>query len=149
MRLKSLRWLILLIVPLLVACNAGRDGLVVERVWGRPTPATAQNGAFYMTITNNTGRDDALQAVRAAACAAVELHRTAVDENGVMQMRPVAGQTVPIPAGETVLFSPGGLHVMCLDLAEPFALGQEIPLTLLFAGAGEMTVDAEIREEAP
>jgi len=147
--MKSLLWLILLGAPLLIACDAGRDGLVVEGAWGRPTPATAQNGAFYVTITNNTGEDDALQAVQTAACGAVELHQTAVGENGVMQMRPVAGQTVPIPAGETVSLAPGGLHVMCLDVAEPLVLGREIPLNLVFAAAGEITARAEIREEAP
>ena len=147
-------WCIVLLVTLLplVACRgAGTDGkgMVVEAAWGRPLPSMAQNGAFYMTITNNTGQNDVLRAVRAAACGTVEVHRTTVDEDGVMQMRPVEGQTLPVRPGQTVPFVPVGLHVMCLNVAEPFEPGQEIPLTLVFDNAGEITVNAEIREEAP
>lgn len=147
--IKRFYWLLLFVAPLLAACGAGRDGIVVESVWGRPTPATAQNGAFYMTIANHTDRDDALQAVRTDACETVELHQTAVDENGVMQMRPVEDQTILIPAGETVQLAVGGLHVMCLGVTEPFSVDRDIPLTLLFANAGEIAVNAKIRQDAP
>jgi copper(I)-binding protein len=41
----------------------------------------------------------------------------------------------------------GGLHVMCLDKQVDFTSGSRIPLTLFFANAGEMAVEAEIREE--
>ena len=79
----------------------------------------------------------------------VELHRTSVNDEGVMQMRPVEGQTLPIRAGQTVALAPNGLHVMCMNVPQPFETGQTIPLTLVFENAGEMTVDAEIREEPP
>ncbi len=146
-------WFIFLIpLLLLVGCGSGSaddDGLVVEAVWGRPLPDMAENGAFYMTITNNTGRDDVLRSVRSAACGSAELHRTTVDEDGVMQMRPVEGQIIPISPGQTVALVPTGLHVMCLDVSQPFEPGREIPLTLIFDNAGEMTMDVEIREGAP
>lgn len=151
--MKRLRWLFFLIPLLLLpACGGGSaesDGMVVEAVWGRPLPSTAQNGAFYMTITNNTDRDDVLRSVRTEACGAVELHRTTVDDEGVMQMRPVEGQTIPIRRGQTIALVPVGLHAMCLNVARPFELGQVIPLTLVFDEVGEIVVDAEIREEAP
>jgi copper(I)-binding protein len=66
-----------------------------------------------------------------------------------MRMSPVEGGQISLPAGETVSLQPGGLHVMCIGLTEPFTVGETIPLTLVFAGTEEMRVEAEIRAEAP
>lgn len=152
--MKRVAWFLLLTsLFLAAACGGGAEGgddaIVVEAVWGRPLPNMAQNGAFYMTITNNTGQDDVLQSVRTEACGMVELHRSSVNDEGVMQMRPVEGQTLPIRSGQTVALAPNGLHVMCMNVPQPFETGQTIPLTLVFENAGEMALDAEIREEPP
>lgn len=139
------RHILLLLLPLaLVACSGG---LEVENVWGRASPTGADNGAFYMQVANNGREHDALVAVRSPACRAVELHQSRVDEEGVMRMGAVA--EIELPAGETVELQPGGLHAMCIDLAEPLTPGRSVPLTLVFAGAGERAVEAEIRERAP
>jgi periplasmic copper chaperone A len=66
---------------------------------------------------------------------------------GMMTMREV--DEIPIPAGATVILEPGGYHVMLLDLAEPLTVGDTIEVTLTFAGAGEIVVEAEIRDTAP
>lgn len=138
---------LLLLLSALVACRG--EGIEADGVWGRVSPMAATNGAFYMELTNNGGEDDALVAVRADGCDAVELHESRLDENGVMRMNPVEGGEIPLPAGETVELRPGGLHVMCIGMTNPFTLGQIIPLTLVFATAPEMSVEAEIRAEAP
>ncbi|MBP6803518.1 MAG: copper chaperone PCu(A)C, partial [Chloroflexi bacterium] len=69
-------------------------------------------------------------------------------DNGAMGMRPVEGGLISIPAGGTVELKVGGLHVMCIDKLRALETGEQIPLTLTFANAGEMVVNAEIREEA-
>lgn len=43
-------------------------------------------------------------------------------------------------------FEPGVYHVMLLELPEPLEVGSTISVTLQFEQAGEITVDAEIRE---
>lgn len=121
----------------------------VQDLWTRPTPQGAQNAAFYMSIANNTGQDDALVEVRVEACGSVELHQTSVDDEGVMRMEPVAEGRVPLPDGETIVLGPGELHVMCVGVAEPLTAGQQIPMTVVFEKAGEMAVEAEVRTEAP
>ncbi|MCP3856572.1 MAG: copper chaperone PCu(A)C [Actinomycetia bacterium] len=70
-----------------------------------------------------------------------------MDMGGAMTMQEVA--SIPVAAGETVAFQPGGLHVMMLGLVEPLEVGDEFDITLTFANAGDVVVTVEVREEAP
>ena len=149
---KNLTLILSLAFILLAACTASPPEapgkLEVQNVWGRSSPAAAQNGAFYMKLVNNSAEDDALLEVRTDACATAELHEMYMKENDVMGMRPVDGGQIAVPAGETVELKAGGMHVMCLGKTAAFARGDVYPITLVFANAGEMQVTAEIRESA-
>jgi len=152
--MKKVVFIVLAIVLLasLAACSSGgaeSDGsMVVENVWGRNSPMAAPNGAFYMTITNNTGQDDSLTGAAVDVCGTVELHEMYMKEDDVMGMREVEGGAIPVPNGETVELKVGGLHVMCIGKTKEFELGEKFPITLSFANAGDIVVEAEIREEA-
>ncbi|MFZ1399824.1 MAG: copper chaperone PCu(A)C [Candidatus Promineifilaceae bacterium] len=98
-------------------------------------------GAVYMLIANNSNTDDALVGATIPGCGVVELHEMAMDGD-VMVMRQVEGGRIPVPAGETVTLKRGGLHVMCIEKAEPIEVGQMIPVTLEFENAGTMEVQA-------
>ena len=131
-----------------VACTAssGDEAITVTDPWGRTSPAVAENGAFYMMLTNNSDNEDALVSVSTDACGMVELHEMYDKGEGVMGMRPVAGGTIPVPASGSAELKPGGLHIMCMGKQVDFAAGTEIPLTLTFENAGEMAVTAVIRD---
>jgi copper(I)-binding protein len=47
---------------------------------------------------------------------------------------------IEIPAGETVVLAPGGLHVMFLGIDVPFKDGECLELVLQFEKAGEVPV---------
>ena len=70
----------------------------VENAWVRPTTASAQAAAIYLTITDH-GAPDRLVAASTPVASKAELHETIQDGN-VMKMRPVAGlaisQSAPI-----------------------------------------------------
>ena len=72
---------------------------------------------------------------------------TEMPMSGEMMMRPV--DRVEIAAGSRAEFEPGGYHVMLLDLAAPLELGSTFEIVLTFEKAGDVTVTAEVREEAP
>lgn len=130
-----------------VACGGSEDeGVTVTDPWGRTSPAAAENGAFYMMLTNNSDTDDTLLSASTDACGMVELHEMYDKGDGVMGMRPVEGGSIPVPAGSSAELKPGGLHVMCMMKQVDFEAGTEIPLTLTFENAGEMEVTAEIRD---
>jgi len=77
------RWVALLVVLLLLAACGSEAGITIDDPWGRTSPSAAANGAFYLTIGNDTDQADVLQSVSTDACGAVELHRTTI-EDGVM-----------------------------------------------------------------
>ncbi len=149
--MKRVSGLLLLIAILIVTgCTStgGEGDLDVEGVWGRNSPMAAQNGAFYMVITNNTGQDEQLLGAEAEACGTSELHEMYMKENDVMGMRQVPGGIIELPAGESIELKVGGMHVMCIEKQMAFEIGDKIPITLKFANAGEMEVTADIRDSA-
>ncbi len=137
--------------------------LTVDGAWARTSPAMASRGAVYLSITNGTDTDDALTgaAVDPSVAAVVEVHETVSDAGdgdmssttgmggggGMMSMRPV--EKIPVPAGETVNLQPGGYHIMLMDLAAPLEVGSTIEVTLTFENAGDVKVEAEVRDSAP
>ena len=130
---------------LLAACNASEpEGIVVEDVRANMT-LPFDTGSFWMVITNHSDVDDALVGVQFDGCGAVELHDMLMDGD-VMVMRPVEGQAIPIPAGETVELKPGGLHVMCLQKEAALELDTAVTLNLQFANAGTISVEGVVVE---
>jgi copper(I)-binding protein len=130
----------------LAACGSGGQvSIAVEDAWVRPSPMEAGNGAGYMVIRNRSAQDDALIAVRADIAEAVEIHQTMQMEGDVTGMQPV--ESIPIPAGGSAILEPGGYHVMFINMGEGIEPGQSVTLTLVFQNAGEIQVQAEVREQ--
>lgn len=148
MKRAMVLFLFLIIMTTVGCTTSGEDsgGIDIENIWGRSSPQVAQNGAFYMTVTNNTGEDDELLKATTDACGVAELHEMYMKENDVMGMREVPGGTIPIPAGEMVELKAGGLHVMCIGKQAAFEVGDKIQIMLTFANAGDIEVTADIRE---
>ena len=67
--------------------------------------------------------------------------------NGVMKMRERDGG-IEIPAGETVMLKPGGLHIMLTGLGEAMVPGDMREITLEFASGHKTTVSAMVLKPA-
>ena len=118
--------------------------ITVTKTWVRPVPKGLTTSAAYFTVTN-TGAADVLEGVSTPlARASVHMSMT---HGGMMMMHPQAA--TPVPAGATVVFQPGGLHVMLEQVKAPLSPGQRAPLTLSFRRAGKVIVDAQVRTTAP
>lgn len=114
--------------------------LKIEHPWSRATAAGASVGGGFLVIVNS-GKADALVGASSPVAARVEIHSSSM-EGGVMKMRQL--QRVELPAGGTVRFEPGALHLMLIGLKQPLAEGSKVPLTLRFAGAGEQKVELKV-----
>jgi len=137
---------LLFVVWTVWAAEAG--GIGVADAWVRPTIGDGRTTAAYMTITNDGDDDDVLRSARSSKAKAVELHKTTMTADGVMQMREVKNG-LPIKAGGTLTLAPGGVHLMVMGLDEALADGGELPLTLEFAKSGPMEVTVPVRATAP
>jgi copper(I)-binding protein len=126
-----------------VLTMAGSSDLSVRDIWAR-AGAAGENSAIYFVIDNGLHEDDALLDVRCDAAEAAQLHLSKVDANGVMAME--HQERIPVPAGQKVEFKPGGLHVMLVGLKQDLKAGQKIHFTLVFEKAGEMALEAAVRE---
>ena len=137
---------ILLLSSALITCTSNSDDvhgeLKVERVKANLTLPT-ETGAVYMTIINGSNEEERLVAAAVPGCDAVELHEMMMDGD-VMVMRQVEGGEIAIPAGETVELKQGGLHIMCIGKTGEFNIGDSVTVTLEFAKAGTMEVQAEV-----
>ncbi len=128
-------------ILLLTACSQG-GALSVRDAWARPG-IDGGNSAIFFTIENNTGSDEKLLSASSDVAASVELHKTTM-EDGVMKMTPQ--EFVAIPAGEDVIFQPGDLHVMLIDLQGDLAVGDDFSVVLTFENAGEISFNVTVQE---
>lgn len=123
--------------------------VTVEGAWARPAKTDAAMGAtsaIYFTLRNAGTADDALVAAKADAVAGkAEVHETVMDASGAMKMQPAP--RVAVPAGGTVEFKPGGLHVMLMEIKKDLAEGDTFQVTLTFEKSGEKTVDVTVKQQ--
>lgn len=121
--------------------------LRIAHPWTRPTAAGAPAAAGYMEIANTGRAADRLVLASTPHAARVEIHQSSM-EGSVMRMNALP-QGVEIPAGGAVSLSPGGLHLMLFGPRGAVAEGDRIPLTLVFAKAGKVTVELAAESRPP
>jgi periplasmic copper chaperone A len=100
-------------------------------------------GAGYLTIHNTIGNDDALVGVSSPVATSVEIHETMSGDSGMMGMQPV--DRIEVKVGSSVILEPGGYHLMLMGVTDMPAVGETVELTLTFAHAGDIVVQAEVR----
>lgn len=114
----------------------------VTGAFTRAMLAGAPVAAGFMTIANAGDDDDRLIAATGEVSARIELHEMVV-ENDMMRMSEVE-DGIAIPAGETVVLAPGGLHVMFIAPSQEFREGECVELTLVFEQAGALDVQLSV-----
>ncbi len=107
---------------------AVRDG------WIRPT-AIGADGAGYLTLVNHGRSADTLTALSSPDAAAASLHESKM-VGAVMTMRRLS--LLALPAGGSVAFKPGGLHVMLHHMKRALRAGDRTVVVLTFAKAGRV-----------
>lgn len=129
-------------VAVVASSTALAGDITVDQAWARASAGPAKAGAAFLTIHNRGADDDRVIGAKADVSRKAELH-THIMEGDLMKMREVEGG-IEVPAGKTVAFQPGGLHVMFMGLNAPFKEGEHFPLTLVFERAGEVKTDVQI-----
>lgn len=117
--------------------------LEISSPWVRAMLPGQPAGGGYLTIVNTGDEADRLVSASSPAAGRVEIHMMEVVDD-VMVMRPIEGG-LEIPAGATVELKPGGLHLMFMEVAEPFADGHKVDVQLEFEKAGSVEASFAVR----
>lgn len=116
--------------------------IAVEDAWSRATPPGARVGVGYLRMVNTGPEADRLVGASSPRSRSVEIHSMSVAD-GIMRMQP-ASDGVEVPAGGEAALAPGGYHLMLIEIGEPLAEGERVPVTLRFEAAGEVETELAV-----
>ncbi|MEW4466441.1 copper chaperone PCu(A)C [Parasphingorhabdus sp. JC815] len=123
------------------ACGQG-DVLLVEEAVVNLSPVEGNPSAGYFTVRGGP-EDVSLVGVTADDVLRLEMHET-VEEDGVAKMRPV--NNVPVPAGGTVKFEPGGKHLMIWGVGSGSIKRGTLRMIFIFSNDDRIQFDAVINK---
>lgn len=109
--------------PGLVASD-GR--MVLPVVAGRPA-------AVYFTVRNNGAEPVTLAGVHVSGAGEAQMHQTNGGSMGSVD-------SLPIDPGASMVFAPGGLHIMAFDLSPDIKAGGKAELTLTFSDGDKLSM---------
>lgn len=134
-------WLMILLAMSGAAAIAETATVTVSDAYVRSMPPGRTITAAFFEVSNQGKSACHMVSAESDIAERVELH-THIHEDGLMKMREVP--SVELPAGKTVSFKPGGLHIMLYGV-KPLKHGDIVQMTLRFKECADLTVDAEVR----
>jgi copper(I)-binding protein len=137
------KWILVSVLTTLLfsSCSApGVEGLVVRDAWARPA-LQGGNGAVYFVIRSSAA--DELVGVTSDVAESVEMHESRMNGE-VMEMRQL--QSVPLGAGEQVMFEPGGFHIMLIGLRQDLQIGDEFAISLRFKDHEDLQINVTVTD---
>jgi periplasmic copper chaperone A len=120
-----------------------RSEITITKAWLRPSHKGG-NSALYFVIQNNSSKPDTLFRAQSKLADIVEVHESYKKDNDKMGMRPV--KFISIEPNSKIEFKPGGFHVMLLDMAKDFKVGDRFEATIYFKHSGRIKVKATVKE---
>lgn len=110
--------------------------------WIRWLPAGLPAGG-YVTLRNTSARPVELIGADSPDYGNAMLHQS-MSKGGMSEMLHV--EQVLIPAHGSVAFKPGSYHIMLMQRKNDVKPGDNVPITLKFAGGMTLRVDFEVRK---
>jgi len=137
-----LKTFFLAIVAGMISAPAMAASLIIDDAWS-PLAPPGRMMAGFMTLENQGADAIVLTGAESPRFGRVEIHTMTMDD-GVMRMRKL--ESLEIPAGETVLLAPSGLHLMLMQPKGDFELGERFDITLIDSLDQRWPVSLELRE---
>lgn len=98
-------------------------------------------GVAYFTLSQGSGAPRKIAAVHIDGAGRAEMHESKT-VNGVVSMDAV--KEVPLEAGKSVAFAPGGYHVMLFDLDASLKAGGTAELTITLDNGDKASTTAKV-----
>lgn len=135
-RVWSFMLLVAAILPAVVMADDSEALIIADPYFRETLPGQDRTAGFF--VASNTGNQNcSLVAAAAPGIDRLEIHEHS-HEGGMMRMRQVAALSVA--AGDTLVLSPGGYHLMGFGVSPPLVAGETVTVSLDFGECGSKTV---------
>lgn len=126
----------------LVLCTsvAQAADATVGKAWFRKLPAGVPAGGYF-ELHNESDKRLSLTGASSPACGMLMLHKS--DNMGGMDEMSMV-DSIPIDPHATLVFKPGGYHLMCMQPA--MRVGEAVPVTLDFADGSKLSAPFAVRD---
>ncbi len=125
------------------AADVKIGNLSIDDVWTR-TGQPGQVSAAFLEVKNN-GAADKIVSAHCDCAKATELHDMKTADGKMLMIQVPA---MAVPANGELKLKPGSYHIMLIGLNRPLVAGETLPIKLKFEKAGEVTVQAKIKDRA-
>jgi len=133
----------LILAQILVPAASEEAGISVRDAWVREAPPGVAMMAGYMALRNNESRSQVLVAASSSGFETVMFHRTIV-KDGIAGM--VHASQIEIAPNASLIFAPGGYHLMLMDPKRTLRAGDSVVINLKFRGGLVLPAAFEVRK---
>ena len=114
--------------------------------WVRSMPPGAQVSAAYGMLMNHGDQTVTLSAVSSEISSTAEMHEVIADGD---QRRMAELESIDIAPHQTLIFEPGGRHIMLLDITAPPVEGETVEICAVSAAGTRACTAASVQRQAP
>ncbi len=125
-----MRCLVIFLTLLFSLHGQAEMDVIIKNAWIKESPPGVEVNAAYMDIHNNSDRESVLIAAQSPDFAAIEIHRTVIEQGKARMQRHTS---IAIPAGAVLSLAPGSWHLMLFRPRQAVRHGAAIDLSLQFA----------------
>ena len=113
--------------------------------WVRSMPPGAQVTAAYGMLMNHSNQTVTLSTVSSEISGTAEMHEVIADGD---QRRMVELESIDIAPHKTLIFEPGGRHIMLLAMVAPPNEGENVEICAVSAAGPRACTEAAVRRQA-
>ena len=117
--------------------------LVVKNAWVRMPPPVSDSAAAYLELHNTSEAAIHLTAVTTDVADMAMMHKS-VQQGNIRKMQ--TSKHVLIPAQSSVIFEPGGSHIMLMGLHKSLHDGDEVYFKLHFSEGSTQSIILEVKD---
>ncbi len=142
------KWFVLLVcsviwLPLVQADDRKNSSaeLAVVNAYMPAVPPVSRTAAVYLKLKNTSQSKIVLSGVSTSVAKHAMFHQT-IESKGMVKMKHLSN--LEIHPGETIEFSPGGMHIMLMGLQNISNQGS-FKLKLIFENLASQTIEVDVR----
>ncbi len=141
---RQSRWYAGFVVACVLTAAANAGELKVVSAWIKTPLPVQKTAALYFSLKNESQETIELIGVSVSVAKQAMFHQT-LEESGMAKMK--HHEHLSVPPGQSLIFRPGGFHVMLMGLQHPIKEGSQVDGKLLDHLKREIPFTATVKSE--